>query len=79
VSVWVKSATPGTPYNGTLRLAGRTSSLDEGAEQSFTATDEWTKVSVKLTTSLVGLTTLRTTLSLDSDGAALLVDGFELH
>jgi hypothetical protein len=78
--VWVRSATPGTPHSGVLTLEARNGSgPSDSATTAYTANDSWQLVTVKLTTTLAGLTSLRTTVSLDANGDAIYVDGAQLH
>jgi hypothetical protein len=78
--VWVRSATPGTPHTGVLTLEGLASTLGtDTASTAFTATDTWQLVTVSLTTTLAGLTSLRTTVSMDANGDALYIDGAQLY
>jgi hypothetical protein len=78
--VWVKSATPGTPYDGAVVLEGRTGTTGyELTEQSFTATDEWTRVYIDYTVGVANLTRLRASVRLDSPGADIYVDAAKLN
>jgi hypothetical protein len=80
VSMWVKSATPGTPYAGTLSLAARLSDTQtEQTAKAFIATDSWQLITVSHKVTAAGMNRLRTELHLDAPGANLLVDGVSIH
>jgi hypothetical protein len=78
--VWVKSAVPGTTFDGAVVLEGRTGATGyELVEQPFTATDVWTRAYVDYTVGTADLTRLRASVRLDSDGADIYVDGAKLN
>jgi hypothetical protein len=79
-SIWVRSAVPGTTFDGRIVLEGRTSDAGvESVEQAFTATDEWTLVSVEYTTASAALTRIRSSVLLDSDAADVYLDAAKLN
>jgi hypothetical protein len=81
VSVWVKSAVDGVDQTGVLTLEARNSTgVAENTAVPFTATDEWSLITVSHLVVDAGANRLRVQVSLDGgSGSQVLLDGFSLH
>jgi hypothetical protein len=76
--VWVKSATPGTPFAGVLR-AGAAGNGTVYTDTPFTVGDEWSYVTTQFTVSKAGFDTFRLKVQLNTVGTNLLVDSATLY
>jgi hypothetical protein len=82
VSAWVRSATPGTSYSGTLSVQGilAANPAADPVGVAFTAGDTWKLVTAKYTVPAdADVDRLRTSVSLTTPSASVLVDGVSLH
>lgn len=76
--VWVKSGTPGVPYQGVLR-AGATGSGTTYVDVPFTANDSWQYVTARFAVNTAKYTKMRLNIQLNTAEGTLLVDDAALY
>jgi hypothetical protein len=78
VEAWLRSASVGTTYNGTLAVWGLGGTA-EVAFQDFSVGDQWTKVTFAVPIQQDKHTSFRVQLYLKTTGQTLFVDGVQLY
>lgn len=77
-SIWVRAASPGARFSGTLALWGL-GGTNTAASQPFSVTDQWTEVTVTQTITQSNQNSLRLQLYGQTPGVTIFVDGSRLY